>query len=68
MAEHGGYMSHESGNPADEYAVFVLNEPLTVFEVMEGDAHSLIVTGLFNGCYHCRGARLWRWICGLRAL
>lgn len=55
MAEHGGYMSHESGNPADEYAVFVLNEPLTVFEVMEGDAHSLIVTGLSMGATTAEG-------------
>lgn len=55
MAEHGGYMSHESGNPADEYAVFVLNEPLTVFEVMEGDANVLIVTGLSTGATAAEG-------------
>lgn len=55
MAEHGGYMSHESGNPADEYVVFVLNEPLTVFEVMEGDAHSLIVAGLLMGATTVEG-------------
>ena len=46
MVEHGGHMPHESGSPADGYVVFVLNEPLTVFGMKEGDANSLIVTGL----------------------
>lgn len=55
VAEHGGHMSHESGNPADEYAVFVLDEPLTVYEVMEGNAHSLIVTGLSTGAATVEG-------------
>lgn len=55
MAEHGGYMSHESGNPADEYAVFVLNEPLTVFGMKEGDANSFIVTELSMGAATVEG-------------
>lgn len=54
-AEHGGHMPNESGNPADEYVVFVLDEPLTVFGMKEGDANSLIVTGLSMGAITAEG-------------
>ena len=41
--------------PVDEYVVFVLNEPLTVFEVMDGDANSLVLTGFSIGATTAEG-------------